>query len=51
MYRCHKCNSKMVEVDFIDIKGRKHTAIVCTYCGRIFSHDKAFKMEINLIAG
>ena len=51
MRLCYKCNSKMVQVDLIDLKQQRHTAIVCTYCGRIFSHDKVFKMEINLIAG
>lgn len=50
MIRCNKCNSRMVEVNFVDVKGKKQTAIVCTYCGRIYSKDRAFKREIKLKA-
>lgn len=50
MILCYKCNSKMIKVDLIDLKGKTHTALVCTYCGRIYSKDRAFKREIKLKA-
>jgi len=51
MYRCHKCNSKMVEVRLIILNKQVQKAIVCTYCGRLYSKDKAFKRKVNLRAG
>ncbi|GMG96232.1 hypothetical protein [Tepidimicrobium xylanilyticum] len=46
MKLCHKCNSQMVEVRLIDLNRQVQKAIVCTYCGRTYSKDKAFKRKL-----
>ena len=43
MKLCHKCNSKMVTVTIVDRYEIHHKALVCTYCGRLFSRDRYFK--------
>lgn len=43
MIRCFKCNSRMVEVNLIDLRKRKYRALVCTYCGYTYSKDRPFK--------
>jgi len=45
MIFCHKCNSRMVEVKLISLRGKTYRAFVCTYCGHIWSKDKPFKKE------
>lgn len=45
MKPCHKCNSRMVEVNLIDLKKRKYRALVCTYCGHTYSQDRPFKRK------
>lgn len=41
----------MVEVKLVNLRGQIQKAIVCTYCGRLYSKDKAFKRKVNLRAG
>lgn len=50
MHLCNKCNSIMKTVDVIDINGKRHTSLVCTYeeCGHIYSKDKLFKKAWKL---
>lgn len=40
----------MIKVDLVEAKGRTHVALVCTFCGRIYSKDRAFKGELKLKA-
>lgn len=51
MIRCHKCNSRMVKVDLIDVRGRAYAAIVCTNCGRTYSKSGPFKKAWKFKAG
>lgn len=43
LIRCNKCNSRMIQVKLIDLKGQTYKALVCTYCGHISSKDRPFK--------
>lgn len=40
---CYRCYGEMVKVTIVDKRDRKHNAIVCTECGRIYSKDWFFK--------
>ena len=45
MKLCCKCNSRMVEVKLVNLIGRTYKALVCTYCGHIYTKDWFLKRE------